>query len=46
LRLQKGGGTLLYDAGAQASDENMGEQTGRKALIVLSDGVDFPAKLV
>ncbi len=41
LQLQNGGGTLLYDAVAQASDEVMRKQTGRKALIVLSDGVDF-----
>jgi VWFA-related protein len=41
LRIQHGGGTLLYDAVAQASDEVMRKQTGRKALIVLSDGVDI-----
>jgi len=41
LRMQNGGGTLLYDAVARASDEVMKKQTGRKALIVLSDGVDF-----
>jgi VWFA-related protein len=41
LRLQGGGGTLLYDAVVQASDEVMKKLKGRKALIVLSDGVDF-----
>ena len=41
LRIQHGGGTLLYDAVAQASDDVMKQQTGRKALIVLSDGVDI-----
>jgi VWFA-related protein len=41
LRMQGGGGTLLYDAVARASSEIMKRQTGRKALIVLSDGVDF-----
>jgi VWFA-related protein len=35
-----GGGTLLYDAVYLASKEVMGKQQGRKALIVLSDGVD------
>ena len=34
------GGTLLYDAIYLASDELMSKQHGRKALIVLSDGVD------
>ena len=41
LRMQHGGGTMLYDAVAQASDEVMRKQSGRKALIVLSDGVDL-----
>jgi VWFA-related protein len=41
LRMQDGGGTLLYDAVVRAADEIMKKQTGRKALIVLSDGVDF-----
>src|SRR5579859_6779977 len=34
------GGTALYDAILLASDELMKKQSGRKALIVLSDGVD------
>ena len=41
LRIQHGGGTLLYDAVARASDDVMKKQSGRKALIVLSDGVDI-----
>jgi VWFA-related protein len=41
LRMQHGGGTMLYDAVIQASDEVMRKLTGRKALIVLSDGVDL-----
>ncbi|HTU36090.1 MAG TPA: VWA domain-containing protein [Candidatus Acidoferrum sp.] len=36
----RGGGTHLYDAIFLASDELMKKQPGRKALIVLSDGVD------
>ena len=39
-----GGGTLLYDAVYLASDELMAKQQGRKALIVLSDGVDMGSK--
>ena len=37
---QRGGGTQLYDAIYLAADELMSKQQGRKALIVLSDGVD------
>jgi VWFA-related protein len=40
LQSQTGGGTMLYDAMFKASREVMQHQTGRKALIVLSDGVD------
>jgi VWFA-related protein len=40
LRNQYGGGTLLYDAVVEASKQIMKNQAGRKALIVLSDGVD------
>src|SRR5271170_6027874 len=39
-RSSHGGGTLLYDAIFLGSDELMSKQQGRKALIVLSDGVD------
>lgn len=38
LRSQYGGGTLLYDALVDASQDIMKQQPGRKALIVLSDG--------
>jgi VWFA-related protein len=41
LRIQHGGGTLLYDAVVRASTDVMKKQNDRKALIVLSDGVDF-----
>lgn len=40
----RGGGTLLYDAIFLASDEVMKKQQGRKALIVLTDGVDRNSK--
>jgi VWFA-related protein len=40
----RGGGTLLYDAIFLASDELMSKQQGRKALIMLSDGVDHGSK--
>jgi len=39
-----GGGTMLYDAIYLASDELMRKQQGRKALVVLSDGVDTGSK--
>jgi VWFA-related protein len=39
-RSRGGGGTALYDAILLASDELMKKQTGRKALILLSDGDD------
>jgi VWFA-related protein len=39
-----GGGTLLYDAVYLASNDVMKKQHGRKALIVLSDGVDNGSK--
>ena len=39
-----GGGTLLYDAVYLASNELMKKQPGRKALIILSDGVDHGSK--
>jgi VWFA-related protein len=41
---QRGGGTLLYDAIYLAADELMSKQQGRKALIILSDGVDHGSK--
>lgn len=39
-----GGGTLLYDAIFLGSDELMSKQQGRKAMIILSDGVDHGSK--
>ena len=39
-----GGGTVLYDAVYLASDELMKKQQGRKAIIILSDGVDRGSK--
>ncbi len=35
-----GGGTMLYDSIFLAADEVMKKQPGRKALIILTDGVD------
>jgi VWFA-related protein len=40
----RGGRTLLYDAVFLASDELMKKQQGRKAIVVLSDGVDRGSK--
>jgi len=39
-----GGGTHLYDAVWLASDELMSKQQGRKALVILSDGVDHGSR--
>jgi len=39
-----GAGTVLYDATYLASDELMKPRSGRKALIVLTDGVDRGSK--
>lgn len=39
-----GKGTLLYDSIFLASDEVMQKQQGRKAIIVLTDGVDHGSK--
>jgi VWFA-related protein len=41
----RGGGTLLYDAVYLAGDDLMSKQQGRKALIILSDGVDHGSKV-
>lgn len=41
---RRGAGTLLYDAIYLAADELMKKQQGRKALIILSDGVDRGSK--
>lgn len=40
LKNQSGGGTLLYDAIVTASEDMMRKQQGRKAVIVMTDGVD------
>ena len=40
-----GGGTLLYDSVYLASNELMKKQQGRKALVVLTDGVDHGSKV-
>ena len=40
-----GGGTALYDAVFLASDEVINHQQGRKALIILSDGVDNASRV-
>lgn len=41
LQIQHGGGTLLYDAVTRAAKDQMQKLSGRKALILLTDGVDF-----
>jgi VWFA-related protein len=41
LQIPSSAGTLLYDAVVKASKDIMKNQRGRKALIVLSDGVDI-----
>jgi VWFA-related protein len=41
----QGVGTALYDAVYLAADEMLKNQSGRKALIVVSDGVDYGSKL-
>ncbi len=43
-KTRRGGGTVLYDSLFLASDELMGKQKGRKAVIILSDGVDSGSK--
>lgn len=40
-----GAGTVLYDSVLLASDELMQKQKGRKALILLTDGVDHGSKV-
>ena len=45
LELQRGGGTLLYEAIAVAARDVMRALTGRKALIVISDGVDTGSEI-
>ena len=38
-------GTLLYDGVYLAADEILGKQVGRKAMVILTDGVDEGSKL-
>jgi VWFA-related protein len=38
-------GTLLFDAAYLASDEVLGRQSGRKAMVLLTDGEDVGSKL-
>ena len=42
---RSGGGTMLYDAVLLAADEVTRKQSGRKALILLTDGVDTGSKV-
>ena len=44
-RGRRGGGTSLYDAVLLAADELMRKQKGRKAVILLTDGVDVGSKV-
>ncbi len=41
----QGGGTTLYDAVYLASDEIMRKQQGRKAVVILTDGVDHGSRV-
>jgi len=41
LRIPERTSTLLYDAICRASDNHMHKESGRKALVLLSDGADF-----
>jgi len=43
-RGRRGGGTTLYDALFLSSDEIMSKQKERKAVVILSDGVDSGSK--
>ncbi|MFN8007433.1 MAG: VWA domain-containing protein [Terriglobia bacterium] len=42
---RRGGGTLLYDAVYLAANEVMKRKTGRKALVLLTDGVDTGSRV-
>lgn len=44
-RRRSGGGTTLYDAVYLAADEVMKKQQGRKAVVILSDGVDHGSRM-
>src|SRR5215469_16058331 len=45
IPISKPKGTLLYDAIYVASDEVLGKQVGRKAMVILTDGVDEGSRL-
>jgi VWFA-related protein len=42
---RQGGGTALYDSVLLAAREMMSKETGRKAVVILSDGVDNGSKV-
>lgn len=42
---RSGGSTTLYDAVYLASDEVLKQQAGRKAIVILTDGVDTASKV-
>jgi VWFA-related protein len=44
-RRTQGGGTVLYDSVFLASDEILRTQEGRKAIMLISDGVDHGSKV-
>jgi len=44
-KLRAAGGTALYDAIYEACDEKLIRETGRKAIIILSDGEDESSKV-
>ncbi len=44
-RQKQGGGTVLYDSVYLASNEILQQQEGRKAIILISDGVDQGSKV-
>jgi VWFA-related protein len=44
-KLRAGGGTALYDALYRTCDEKLIRETGRKAIIILSDGDDESSKV-
>ncbi|MDI9613336.1 MAG: VWA domain-containing protein [Acidobacteriota bacterium] len=43
-KLQAAGGTALYDAIAMTCDEKLIRETGRKAIIIVSDGEDISSR--
>ena len=44
-QLEIGGGTSIYDAVYLASDEELKDEAGRKAIILISDGEDTTSKV-